>query len=178
MITRIVEELAQRGHRIEVVTSLPWYRNHRVEEGFGGRRYRFEDTPWGRVTRIDPFAVSDKSKLLQRASAFAAFSAVAAFFAARGEPTDGVLAVSPPLTLGMSAWIASKRRRSPLVFNVQDIYPDVVVELGVLRPGPLLTATSKLELFCYEQADAVTVLSQDLKDNVVAKTGRADKVHV
>jgi colanic acid biosynthesis glycosyl transferase WcaI len=178
VITRIVEELAKRGHTMEVVTTLPWYRHHRVEPGFEGRKFRYEDTPWGRITRIDPFAVSDKSKLVQRGAAFAAFSAVAAAFAARGGPVDGVLAVSPPLTLGMSGWAAARRRTAPLVFNVQDVYPDVVVELGALKPGPLLAATSKLELFCYQHADAVTVLSEDLKQNVVRKTGEPAKVHV
>jgi colanic acid biosynthesis glycosyl transferase WcaI len=178
VITRIVEELARMGHSMEVITTLPWYLHHRVEPGFDGRMFRYEDTPWGKVTRINPFAVSDKSNLVQRAGAFAAFSAIAAAFAARGDDTDGVLAVSPPLTLGMSGWIAARRRHCPLVFNVQDIYPDVVVELGAMRPGPLLTATSKLELFCYERADAVTVLSEDLKANVVAKTGDSDKVRV
>jgi colanic acid biosynthesis glycosyl transferase WcaI len=78
----------------------------------------------------------------------------------------------------MSGWAAAKRRGCPLVFNVQDIYPDVVVELGVLRPGLLLTATSKLEAFCYEHADAVTVLSEDLKQNVAHKTGEPGKVRV
>jgi colanic acid biosynthesis glycosyl transferase WcaI len=178
VITRIVEELAQRGHTLEVVTTLPWYLHHRVERGFEGRTFRYEDTPWGRITRINPFAVSDKSKLVQRAGAFAAFSAVAGAFAARGGRVNGVLAVSPPLTLGMSGWAAAKRRGSPLVFNVQDIYPDVVVELGVLRPGLLLTATSKLEAFCYEHADAVTVLSEDLKQNVARKTAEPGKVRV
>jgi colanic acid biosynthesis glycosyl transferase WcaI len=178
VITRIVEELAQRGHSLEVITTLPWYLHHRVEPGFEGRTFRYEDTPWGRITRINPFAVSDKSKLVQRAGAFAAFSAIAGAFAARGGPVNGVLAVSPPLTLGMSGWAAAKRRGCPLVFNVQDIYPDVVVELGVLRPGLLLTATSKLEAFCYEHADAVTVLSEDLKQNVAHKTGEPRKVRV
>jgi colanic acid biosynthesis glycosyl transferase WcaI len=178
VITRIVEELAHMGHSMEVITTLPWYLHHRVEPAFEGRMFRYEDTPWGRITRINPFAVSDKSKLVQRAGAFAAFSAVAAAFAARGDDADGVLAVSPPLTLGMSGWVAARRRNCSLVFNVQDIYPDVVVELGAMRPGPLLTATSKLELFCYERADAVTVLSEDLKSNVVAKIGQSDKVRV
>jgi colanic acid biosynthesis glycosyl transferase WcaI len=178
VITRIVEELAELGHTMEVVTTLPWYRHHRVEPGFDGRTFRYEDAPWGRITRINPFAVSDKSKLVQRAGAFAAFSAVAAGFAARGGSADGVLAVSPPLTLGMSGWAAASKRSCPLVFNVQDIYPDVVVELGVLKPGPLLRATSKLERFCYEHADAVTVLSEDLKENVALKTDDPGKIRV
>ena len=34
VMTRIVEELAARGHRVDVVTALPWYRHHRVEPGW------------------------------------------------------------------------------------------------------------------------------------------------
>ena len=32
VITQLVKELSQKGHRIHVVTSLPWYRTHSVEE--------------------------------------------------------------------------------------------------------------------------------------------------
>ena len=38
VMTRIVEELAARGHRVDVVTALPWYRHHRVEPGWHDHR--------------------------------------------------------------------------------------------------------------------------------------------
>src|SRR6202011_3121183 len=55
VITRIVEELAARGHRIDVVTALPWYEHHRVEPGWGGRPARREATAGGSITRVHPF---------------------------------------------------------------------------------------------------------------------------
>ena len=70
VVTRLVEELAERGHHIEVVTSLPWYRNHRIEPGYEGRLTRYEDTPWGKIVRVNPFATSDKRNLLKRGAAF------------------------------------------------------------------------------------------------------------
>ena len=36
--TRLVEELVAQGHRVQVVTALPWYREHRIEDGWRGRR--------------------------------------------------------------------------------------------------------------------------------------------
>ena len=51
VITRIVHELADRGHEVHVVTALPWYTHHRIEEGWGGRLVRREVTPWGSITR-------------------------------------------------------------------------------------------------------------------------------
>lgn len=176
--TRLVEELASRGHQIEVITSLPWYRDHAVEPDYAGMLFRYEDIRWGRIVRMHPFAARDKRALIRRAAAFAGFSALGAAFGVRGPDVDAVIAVSPPLTLGLTGWITARARRAPLVFNVQDVYPDVAAEIGVLREGSLLEATRRLERFSYDHADAVTVLSEDLQDNVRAKTAQPDKVRV
>jgi colanic acid biosynthesis glycosyl transferase WcaI len=178
VVTRIVEELATRGHRIEVLTSLPWYREHSVEQGFGGKLVRREDTPWGEIVRVHPFPTSDKRNVARRAAAFAGFSALAAAVGSRGDKVDAVLAVSPPLTLGLDGWAIARARGGRFVFNIQDVFPDVVIELGVLKNPLVIKAARRLEAFCYKHADAVTVLSDDLKENVVRKIGSADKVHV
>ena len=178
VITRIVEELVARDHRIEVITSLPWYRGHSIEPGWGGMLRRYEDTPWGRITRIHPFPAGDKTALVRRALAFGAFSTLAAALGARGERVDGVLAVSPPLTLGLTGLAIARSRRAPVVFNVQDVYPDVAIELGALRGPRVIKAAYALERYVYRNSDAVTVLSDDLKENVAAKLGDDSKVHV
>lgn len=180
VISRVTEELARRGHRIEVFTSLPWYRDHRVEPGYGGRLTRTEDTPWGSITRIHPFPTSDKTDIVRRAASFAAFSALAASKArSRDAATlDVVLAVSPPLTLGLAARSIAKARGAAFVFNIQDVFPDVVIELGYLKNPVLIEAARRLERRCYETADAVTVLSEDLRANVAGKIGDASKVRV
>jgi colanic acid biosynthesis glycosyl transferase WcaI len=178
VMTRIVQELASRDHHLEVVTSLPWYREHTVEPQFAGKLVRREDTPWGHITRLHPFPAADKRALVRRAAAFAGFSLLGAAMGVRGGPVDGVLAVSPPLTLGVTGWSIARARSAALVFNIQDVYPDVALELGVLDEGPVLRASRMLERFCYERADAVTVLSEDLQDNVRGKTTRPEKVRV
>lgn len=178
VVTRITEELAGRGHQIEVITSLPWYRDHRIEPGWEGMLRRHEDVAWGRITRIHPFPAPDKTALVRRALAFGAFSVLGGVLAARGGPVDGVLAVSPPLTLGLTGLAIARARRASLVFNVQDVYPDVAIELGALNGPRVIKAARALERFVYRRSDAVTVLSDDLKDNVADKLGDQEKVHV
>ena len=178
LFTRIVEELAARGHRIEVVTTLPWYREHRIEPGYEGPWRRSEDTPWGRIIRVHPFPVSDKRNIPRRALSYAGASVLAALAGARGGSAHAVLAVSPPLTHGLSGWAIARSRRAPLVFNIQDVFPDVAIELGALKNRYLIGATQRAERFCYAIADAITVLSDDLKDNLVGKGVSPSKVHV
>src|SRR4051812_26196140 len=167
VISRIVGELAERGHQVHVVTALPWYANHAIEPGWTGRLVRRQLTPWGSITRIHPFP-SDKRSIARRALGFGAFSGLAAVVASVGGRVDAVLSMSPPLTLGLTGWVASRLRRAPLVFNIQDVFPDVAIELGKL-PSWAIRPSQWLERFSYHRADAVTVLSVDLRDNLVAK---------
>ncbi|HYZ97793.1 MAG TPA: glycosyltransferase family 4 protein [Acidimicrobiales bacterium] len=175
VITRIAAELAGRGHEVDVVTSLPWYRHHRVEPGWGGRPVRREDTGAGRVTRVHPFP-TDKRNIPARALAFAGFTGLVAAMGMRrpgdGRP-DAVLAMSPPLTLGAAGWFVARRWRAPFVFNIQDVFPDVAVELGAITNPTVIRLASWLERWSYRRAEAVTVLSDDLRDNLVTKIQRS-----
>ncbi len=185
VMTQIADHLVARGHRLHVVTSLPWYRDHAIDAGWEGRLVRHHDTEWGRITRVHPFP-TDKANIPARALAFGGFTALAtlAGLGSRSRP-DAVLAMSPPLTLGAAGWLVARRHRVPFVFNIQDVFPDVAVEVGAITNRRVIAAASWLERETYLRADAVTVLSDDLADNVAAKiagrrgaAGRRDKVRV
>ena len=188
VMTRIVRELAALGHTVHVVTALPWYRSHQIESGWGGRLVRSETTEWGTITRVHPFPGRDKSNLLRRALGFAAYSLLAGLQCLRVggwfRRSGAVIAMSPPLTLGLTGWVASRIRRCPMVFNIQDVFPDAAVETGAISNAKIIAAASWLERVSYRVADAVTVLSDDLRDNVASKLQRAsgdrsaDTVHV
>ena len=178
VVTRITQELIAQDHRVEVVTSLPWYRDHRIEPGYEGKLVRYEDMPWGRIVRVNPFPTADKRNIARRAASFVGFSLASAALGGRGDDIDGVLALSPPLTLGLTGWAIARRRKAPLVFNVQDVYPDVAVELGMLSNRGLVAAARRLERICYARADAVTVLSDDLKDNISPRVNDPSKLRV
>lgn len=188
VMTRIVEELVALGHTVHVVTAVPWYRSHRIEPGWHGRLVRSEITSWGSITRVHPFPGRDKSNLARRALGFGAYSLLAGVQCLRVggwlRRSGAVIAMSPPLTLGLTGWVASRLRRCPLVFNIQDVFPDAAVETGAISNRTIIAAASRLERLSYLAADAVTVLSDDLRDNVVAKLHAArgdragDTVHV
>lgn len=173
VMTRIVDEFAAAGERVHVVTALPWYRSHAIDEGWGGRLVRRETTAWGTITRVHPFPGKSKSNLVRRALGFAAFSVVAGvctLFAGgiRRRPA-AVIAMSPPLTLGLTGWLAARLRRSPMIFNIQDVFPDAAVETGAITNARVIAVARWLERVSYARADAVVVLSDDLRRNVAAK---------
>ena len=192
VMTQIVHEWAALGHEVHVVTALPWYREHRVEAGWTGRLVRRERTPWGSITRIHPFPAKSKSNLLSRAVAFVAFSVIAgvcAVFVRRASSetsrvshrgVDAVIAMSPPLTLGTVGWLVARIRRAPLIFNVQDVFPDAVIKTGAVQNKWVIAVASWFERFTYRRCASVVVLSTDLQENVRNKLAKryANRVHV
>jgi len=184
IMTRIVEELVAKGHAVHVVTSLPWYRQHRVEATWAGCLWRHEETGWGSITRVTPFAGKDKANIPRRAAGFFGFSfllGVRGIFAGGvGRKAEAVIALSPPLTLGLTGWFVAKIRRAPLIFNVQDVFPDAAITTGQLSNSKIIALAKWLEKISYQSSDAVVVLSRDLQENVRAKLARprASKVHV
>ncbi len=173
VMTRIVHELAARGHELHVVTSLPWYRKHQVETGWAGALWRVEKTNWGTISRVQPFAGQTKSNLVRRAIGFVLFSyfvGVRALFAGGfWRRVDGVLAMSPPLTLGLIGWHTKLFRGGKLVFNIQDVFPDAAVETGAISNQRVIAAASWLERISYQRSDSVVLLSDDLANNVQRK---------
>ena len=177
VMTRIVSELGAAGHEVHIVTTLPWYRDHRIEEDW--KRVTWKDrtrpTEWGSVTRLNPFAGSDKRNLFRRALGFIGFSSTAAVAGIRVRSSgriDAVIAMSPPLTLGLTGWIVALWRRAPLVFNIQDVFPDAAIETGAITNRFVIVVARLLEKSTYTLSKRITVLSDDLADNVRAKIGR------
>jgi putative colanic acid biosynthesis glycosyltransferase WcaI len=183
VLTRIVAELAERGHELHVVSALPWYRRHAIEPGWSGRLVRHEPRPWGSIRRVHPFPGEDRANLARRAAGFAGFSLLAAWSGvAAGGPfrrVDAVISMSPPLTLGLTGRIVAWTHGAPLVFNIQDVFPDAAVQTGAITDRRIIAVASWLERSSYRLADAVTVLSDDLRANVVGKVPdrRAATVH-
>jgi colanic acid biosynthesis glycosyl transferase WcaI len=184
IMSRIVEEFVAAGERVHVVTSLPWYRAHAIEEGWGGRLVRRERTPWGSILRVHPFPGGDKTNLPRRAAGFLLFTILAGACTLvaggwRRRPA-AVLSMSPPLTTGLTGWMVARLRRAPAVFDIQDVFPDAAVETGAITNRTVISLARRLERASYRRSDAVVVLSDDLAANVRATIGadRADRVHV
>ena len=181
VMTRIVEELARRGHQLHVITALPWYREHRVEPGYETKWWSVERTTWGTITRVNPFPGKSKSNIFRRAIGFVLFSVLVGIRGLRAggnARVDGVLAMSPPLTLGVTGWLVRVVRGGRLVFNIQDVFPDAAIETGAISNPAIVGLARWLEKFSYRRSDLVVLLSEDLAENVRAKLGRRDRHRV
>lgn len=126
----LVEALAARGHRLHIVTALPWYRHHRIDEVGAGPPARPDGRHGlGAITRLHPFP-TDKSNIRPGPSWLhrCGDGRSPAGSEARCRPRD-VAAADP-----RDRRLAARRWRVPMVFNDPGRAPDVAIEVGHQEP--------------------------------------------
>jgi glycosyltransferase involved in cell wall biosynthesis len=81
--------------------------------------------------------------------------------------TDYLLVESPPLFLGLAGMWLSALKRTRMIFNVSDLWPETAVRLGALKLDSLaFKLSAKLESFCYRRAWLVTGQSTSILANI------------
>lgn len=91
---------------------------------------------------------------------------------------DVILVYSPPLPLGIAGIWLRKIKKSSIVVNVQDLYPQTVIDLGLLKNRFLIWVSRKMESFIYKTSDVLTVHSKGNKEYLISYGAAQHKVKV
>jgi colanic acid biosynthesis glycosyl transferase WcaI len=157
----LCEFLLGQGHDVEMVTSFPYYPTWQKRPEDRGRLYRTDvvnGVPVHRCWHFVPARVSALKRIFHEGS-FVFISTLRALFLRR---PDVFVVVSPPLLLGVAAWIVGKLKRAPFVFHVQDMQPDAAVGLGMLKQNWFTRALYALEAFAYRHAARVSGITRGM----------------
>lgn len=113
----------------------------------------------------------------RRAWAFVQFARISGFYARRLRG-DLIFATSTPLTVIVPAIIARIWRRTPQVFEVRDLWPELPIALGVLRGKLPIAAARWLEKVAYRSSQHVVALSPGMKVGIERAGVSPDRVTV
>jgi len=178
IMTELAEELTALGHQVTVVTAFPHYAGNVIDRRYCGRLIQQDEHKGIRVIRTYLYTSPHKQRFLVRFLNYVSFNVLSTLAVLFASPQDIILAPSPPLTIGLSAYIISRLKRIPYVYNVQDIYPDVVVKLGILKNPWVIALSRWLERFVYAHARHITVLSEGFWANLLRKGVPPEKLTV
>jgi colanic acid biosynthesis glycosyl transferase WcaI len=171
LMGEIAEDLVAGGHHLTVVTTFPHYhRDRAAEEAQPLRPLRFGWLCESRYRGIQVFhtvAQGGRSSLWGRIRSWLSFHIIGFVAGLRLVPRpDVILVPSPLLTAGFVAWVLTLIRGGRYIYNVQELYPDLAVEMGRLRNPMVVKILHRLERFVYNRAGAVTGISSEICDRV------------
>jgi glycosyltransferase involved in cell wall biosynthesis len=171
-------ELQRRGFTVEVLTGFPNYPYGRLYDGYR-LRWRQREVVDGVVVHRVPLYPSHDGSGVRRALNYASFAA-SAFLYGLGlvRRFDVIYAYHPPLSVGVVAALLGKLWRRPVVYDVQDLWPDTLAATGMIRSPGVLRVVGSVCRWVYRNVDRIAVLSPGFRTLLVQRGVPPDKVDV
>lgn len=167
----------KRGFEVVVLSTTPHF--NVVEEQLAEQPMKWGI--WGLYKKssykgIEVYHVPQKKfkSTLLRLIGFVYWHIVSLFVGMSIKNIDVILSPSPPLTIGLlNLWLA-KLKKCKVVYNVQEIYPDILGK----KSGIVYNVLSKLEHTVYNGSDAVTTIDQIFYNTIVGRFIKPEKLHI
>jgi len=171
-------ELVKQGFEVEVLTGFPSYPGGRVYPGYRVKLLQREWIDGVQVTRVPLYPSHDKGakgRILNYVS-FSVSSLFYGLFCAKRP--DVMYAYHPPLTVGIAAAFIRMLLRVPVVYDIQDMWPDTLRATGMFTNEKALGLVSRICDWVYKKMDHLVVLSPGFKRKLIERGVPERKIEV
>ena len=177
LLTNLFEDMAYSGIEVDLFAPTPTRGiNRDVVRKY--KKIKYEEKCNGNL-RIHRFGLMQEGKgTLVRAFRYVLLNMV---FICKGisNNADVLFIDSTPPTQGLVAAILKKIKKYKVLYNLQDIFPDSLVNTGLCKKDSLVYRIGRwIEKESYKNADIITVISEDFRDNIVGKGVEEDKIAI
>lgn len=158
--------LMQHGIQVTVLTAMPSYPRGRIYAGYKGW-LQTESLDGVQIIRTAIYA-TQSARMLPRLLSYFSFI-ISSFLIGvwKIKQADFVLTESPPLFLGVAGLFLSRWLRAYWIFNISDLWPESVMELGLITKNSLsYKLGGVLEKLFYKKAWIVTCQSKTILENI------------
>lgn len=173
----IYKGIVDAGHTLEVYVPMPTRGiSEEVRKEYKGKKHEKKYDGKLTIHRIAMYREGKNSAL--RALRYL-FVNVAFIWKGLKTKADVIFVQSTPPTQGMMAGIVGALKKTPVVYNLQDIFPDSLVNSGMTSEESFIWKIGrKIENFSYKHAKKIIVISEDFKKNILAKGVPEEKIVV
>lgn len=172
------KELQRQGFEVEVVTGFPNYPGGKLYSGYKIQLLKREVIDGVRVTRL-PLYPSHSQNFFGRVANYVSFATSSLLYGLFGaKKPDVIYAYHPPLTVGVAAALIRLFRRVPVVYDIQDMWPDTLRATGMVSNERLLHIVGRICQSVYRSVDHLVVLSSGFRRLLVERGVPDGKVDV
>ncbi len=174
----LAKKLANLGHEVEVLTGFPNYPEGKIYKEYKVRWLQRETIDGISVIRVPLYPSHGKSGFLRfmNYASFAFSAAIIGPWVVR--KADVAYVYHPPATIGLPAMILRLLRRTPFVYDVEDLWPDTLAATGMFKNKLGLWLVEKWCLLIYRAASRIVVLSPGFKKMLLERGVQSEKIRV
>ncbi|MEM6964544.1 MAG: glycosyltransferase family 4 protein, partial [Bacteroidota bacterium] len=169
-------ELKRQGHEVQVLTSFPSYPYGKIYSGYQQKIFHRETMKGIDLIRV-PIYPNQSKNGFGRMLNYLSYAFSATFFGLpRVNKPDVIFAYHGALPVGIPAMIYKLFRGTPIVYDINDLWPETLAATGMLKNKFLLRLVEKWCALTYRYVDKITVLSKGFKTALINKGVPKDKI--
>ncbi len=170
-------EWVKSGQQITVVTCAPNFPGGRVYEGYRNKLWQSEMMDGIRVIRLWSYITANEG-FVKRILDYASFMAAVVVAAPFISKVNIVVGTSPHFFTVCGAYLVSRMKRIPFVFELRDIWPESIKAVGAMGDSPIIRFLEKIELFLYRKAARIVSVTESFKRILMKRGVDGNKIDV
>lgn len=170
------EAIARSGYEVEVVTGFPNYPGGKVYDGYRIRPIQRETINGIGITRLALYPSHDRGRMARVLNYVSFFLSAFLYLTFVARRAQLYYAYHPPLTVGLAGAFAGILRRTPLVVDIHDLWPDALPTSGMLTNPRLLRIVDAFCNLLYRRSAHIILHSHGFRRTLQSRGVPVDKM--
>lgn len=177
----IALKLQDSGFKVIVLTTTPHYNIVKEHLDLQPMKKRFYGLFYmSSHNGIDAYHVAQRkySNSLLRIIGFLYWHLMSFLIAISLKKIDVIISPSPPLSIAVLNIIIAKFKKSKTIYNIQEIYPDLLIESGKLNNRLICNFLRKIEKYIYNKTDILITIDPIFYNTISSRVKNLKKLFV
>ena len=170
-------EWVKAGHKVTVITCAPNFPKGKVFDGYRNRLWQRETMEGIEVVRVWSYITANEG-FVRRILDYQSYMVAAIVASLFIRKVDVIVGTSPQFFTACAAYVASRLKFRPYVFELRDLWPETIKAVGAMKNARAIAWLEKLELFLYRKAAKVISVTKSFKRNLISRGIDGSKIEI
>jgi glycosyltransferase involved in cell wall biosynthesis len=162
---------------VTVITCAPNFPKGKVFDGYQNRAFQTETIEGIEVIRVWSYITANEG-FVRRILDYLSFMASAIVASPRVHDVDLVIGTSPQFFTAVAAYVVSRMKRIPYVFELRDLWPESIKAVGAMKDSFAIRMLERLEMFLYRKAARIVSVTESFKQVLIRRGIEGTKIEV
>lgn len=170
-------EWVKAGHKVTVITCAPNFPKGKVFDGYRNRLWQRETMEGIEVVRVWSYITANEG-FVRRILDYQSYMVAAIVASLFIRKVDVIVGTSPQFFTACAAYVASRLKFRPYVFELRDLWPETIKAVGAMKNARAIAWLEKLELFLYRKSAKVISVTKSFKRNLISRGIDGSKIEI
>ena len=177
----IASGLIENGFEVVVLTTTPHYNlieSELVKQPIGKKLFGLYYQSEFKGIKVYHIPLKKYKSTFKRLVSFVYWHVLSFIVGISIKKINFVLSPSPPLSIGFISLLIAKFKGAKAIYNVQEIYPDLLINQGNLKSTIIISLLKKFERCIYNCSAAVTTIDEVFYATISSRFSEIDKLKI